>query len=176
MARGTRQIVVSTTDLQGRLDKWVNLTALEESAAKKVTEAGHHSRPSLSTEYAAPRTEIEKKIAGVWQDILGISPIGIYDKFFELGGHSLLAVQLIGQLREAFQVELSAQRLFEAPTIAQLSEAIDLELQKVQAEQAQEDEERLAKLLEMVETLTDEEVAEILEKEKGLNGGKAAHA
>src|SRR5262249_7577114 len=124
MARGARQIVVSTTDLQGRLDKWINLASLREGPSKKTIEAEHHTRPDLSTEYAAPRTDVEKKIVEVWQDILGIAPIGIYDKFFELGGHSLLAVQLIAQLREAFQVELSAHRLFEAPTIAQLSETI----------------------------------------------------
>jgi NAD(P)-dependent dehydrogenase (short-subunit alcohol dehydrogenase family) len=173
MARGARQIVVSTTDLGGRLDKWINLASLDATASKKAAESAHHTRPSLSTEYAAARTEIEKKIVEVWQNILGIAPIGIYDKFFELGGHSLLAIQLIAQLREAFQVELSAQRLFEAPTIAQLSDTIDRELEENLADTEQQEQKRLAELLQMVETLTDGQVAELLKNETELTGGKS---
>ena len=45
--------------------------------------------------YIAPRTALEKQLADIWSQLLGIEPIGIYDKFFELGGHSLLVIQLI---------------------------------------------------------------------------------
>jgi acyl carrier protein len=164
--------VISTTDLQERLEKWVNLTSIQKSA-NTAADAGLHSRPSLSTEYAAPRTEVEKTVADVWQEILGVAPIGVHDKFFELGGHSLLAVQLIAQLREAFQVELSAQRLFEAPTVAQLAGTIELELKKVQAEEEQREQEQLEELLDLVENLTDEQVSEMLARESTSTGGQA---
>ncbi|AUT01015.1 AMP-dependent synthetase [Nostoc sp. CENA543] len=71
-----------------------------------------------------PRNEIEIKIAQCWQQVLKVQLLGIHDNFFELGGNSLLAGQVIALLREYFAVELSLQRLFQAPTIADLSQTI----------------------------------------------------
>src|SRR5262249_28401425 len=113
-----------------------------------------------SSAYVAPASDVEKKIAGIWQQVLGVAPIGLHDKFFELGGHSLLAVQLISQLREMFQVEIPAQRLFEAPTIAQIAASIEASL-AVQAP-SETSEERLARMLELVEGMSEEEVSALL--------------
>jgi acyl transferase domain-containing protein len=176
LARAPRQVVVSTTDLQARLSKWVNLESLQEGKAGRVDDdSGLHPRPNLSTQYVAPRNEVEETIASVWQQILGVAPIGVYDKFFELGGHSLLAIQLISQLRDAFQVELSAQRLFEAPTIAELAESMEAERQRMRVEEEQREQERLAEMLQLVENLTDEQVAELLANEGGQSKGQSAH-
>jgi len=104
---------------------------------------------------------VEKTIVGIWEQFLGVTPIGIYDKFFELGGHSLLAIQLISRLRDAFRVELSAQRLFERPTVAELAATIEADIKALR--QAEEEEAvRTEELLKMVEQLTEEEVAAIL--------------
>ncbi|MCM0593998.1 MAG: SDR family NAD(P)-dependent oxidoreductase [Gloeotrichia echinulata DEX184] len=73
----------------------------------------------------APRTETERKIGQSWQEVLGLSSCDIYDNFFELGGNSLLATQLISRLRKDFAIELSLQRLFTAPTIANLAQSIE---------------------------------------------------
>lgn len=81
-------------------------------------------RPMLAQEFVAPATEIEVKLAQIWVQVLGIEPIGIHDNFFELGGHSLLTVQLLAQIKNTFQVELPLLCLFQAPTIAQLAQAI----------------------------------------------------
>ena len=51
-----------------------------------------HSRPELLTRFVPPSTELERKIAEIWQELLGIQQVGIHDDFFELGGHSLMIV------------------------------------------------------------------------------------
>jgi amino acid adenylation domain-containing protein len=72
-----------------------------------------------------PHTPIEKALAAIMIEVLGIEQIGITDNFFESGGHSLLATRIIAQVRETFQVELPLRTFFEAPTIAALSQRIE---------------------------------------------------
>ena len=80
-----------------------------------------HSRPSLTTTYAAPRDRFEQQLANIWQSFLGLEQIGVRDNFFELGGHSLLATQLISRLRDAFQLDLPMSVLFNAPTVEEMA-------------------------------------------------------
>jgi acyl transferase domain-containing protein len=87
-----------------------------------------HLRPNLPVPYAAPRNELERAIAGVWQDILGIDAPGINDSFIALGGHSLLALQLVTRIHELFEIDLAVANLYQAPTIAGLAERIVLQL------------------------------------------------
>ena len=49
--------------------------------------------------FVAPSTALEKHVAVIWSDVLGMEGIGIYDDFFALGGHSLLATQVLSRLR-----------------------------------------------------------------------------
>jgi amino acid adenylation domain-containing protein len=88
--------------------------------------AGLHARPQLPNDYIAPRDAVERLIAGVWQELLGIEPVGVADNFFALGGHSLLASQIVARVRENYRVELPLRALFEAPTVAGLSERVGL--------------------------------------------------
>lgn len=76
-------------------------------------------------EQIEPRNEIELKIAQCWQQVLKVPLLGIHDNFFELGGNSLLAGQVIARLREDFSLELSLQRLLQAPTIVGLAQTIE---------------------------------------------------
>lgn len=118
-------IVVSTGDLQSRIDQWIKLKFLREiEYSRKEDSSLLHPRSNLQNAYIAPSDDIERTIAANWQTLLGIEQVGIHDNFFELGGHSLLAIQLISQLRHAFHVDVSLPRLFEMPTIAGLSEII----------------------------------------------------
>ncbi|NEO70944.1 phosphopantetheine-binding protein, partial [Moorena sp. SIO3H5] len=77
-------------------------------------------------ERVKPRNEIERQIAQIWQELLGVSQVGIYDNFFELGGNSLLATQVISRLRQAFEMELTLQRLFESPFIAGIAKNLEV--------------------------------------------------
>jgi len=79
------------------------------------------SRPALASSYLAPATELERRIAEIWQGILGVERIGMRDNFFELGGHSLLLVQMHAKLNETLRTEVSIIELFKYPTIASLA-------------------------------------------------------
>jgi acyl carrier protein len=72
-----------------------------------------------------PHTPTEEVVASLWAAVLGVEEIGRTDNFFDLGGHSLLATQLMSRLRAAFAVEMPVRSVFEAPTVATLSAAID---------------------------------------------------
>lgn len=80
-----------------------------------------------------PRTATEQKLHQIWCRVLTLPQASVTDNFFDLGGHSLLAMQLIAQMREQFQLEISLQRLFEYPTIAQLAAYIDQQQQPAQS-------------------------------------------
>jgi amino acid adenylation domain-containing protein len=71
--------------------------------------------------YVAPRTPIERLLAGMWAEVLGVPRVGVHDDFFGLGGHSLRATQIIARARAAFRIELPLRSLFETPTVAGLS-------------------------------------------------------
>src|SRR5919199_1366796 len=76
---------------------------------------------------ALPKTEIERQIAQIWQDVLGREKVGIYENFFELGGHSLLLMQAQSKLQEYFAQTLSVVDLFKYPTIHALAKYLSKE-------------------------------------------------
>ncbi len=86
----------------------------------------------LKEEYIAPRNTDEERLAAIWSEVLDVERIGANDNFFNLGGHSLLAVQVISKIRDAFSVELPIQALFDAPTVALLSERLLADAANVQ--------------------------------------------
>ena len=98
----------------------------EQAAAPVETSVGTtYARPTLATEYHPPTNELEERVAAIWEETLGISPVGIHDDFFGLGGHSLLATQIISRVRGAFGVELPLKTIFEAPTAARFAAVIE---------------------------------------------------
>jgi amino acid adenylation domain-containing protein len=78
-------------------------------------------RTDLGEAFVAPRNEIERRLAGIWQQVLGLDRIGIYDVFFDIGGHSLRATQLVSRMRREFDAEIELRSVFENPTIAGLA-------------------------------------------------------
>jgi acyl carrier protein len=114
------QMVVSTGDLQARLDQWVNMEGLKNDEPARA----QHARPNLQTEYVAPRTDLEKAIAGIWQELLGVDRVGVNDNFFELGGDSFLGIQVISRLKKQLGVKVSAVTLYEGPRVGLLADII----------------------------------------------------
>jgi amino acid adenylation domain-containing protein/non-ribosomal peptide synthase protein (TIGR01720 family) len=82
-------------------------------------------RSRLETKFVAPRTPVEKVLAKIWSEVLGLECVGVHDNFFELGGHSLLATQVMSRARGNFKMEFPFLRFFETPTIAGLTEVIE---------------------------------------------------
>jgi amino acid adenylation domain-containing protein len=71
-----------------------------------------------------PRTELEKALARLWAEVLGMPRIGILDNFFSLGGHSLLAGRLISRVRSELGIELTLRAVFENPTVEQMAQFV----------------------------------------------------
>jgi amino acid adenylation domain-containing protein len=76
-----------------------------------------------------PTTALQMLLAGIWIDLLGVKEVGVDENFFELGGHSLLAVQLFAQIAKRCGRALPLATLFQAPTVAQLADALERDLE-----------------------------------------------
>ena len=131
LASGLPQVYVTGVDLRTR-DDYASAVAPATAAAVTVETNGSppasgtaEPRPSLSTEYVAPRTEIERALAGIWRDLLGLEEVGVRDNFFELGGNSLVMMQVNVRLRSLYAVSLPIRELFDLPEVALLAERIE---------------------------------------------------
>jgi len=80
------------------------------------------------TDLLEPRTPTERLIAEVWQELLGVGEIGIYDNFFDLGGHSLLSLQVIARLEKRFGIALKPREMV-FQTLGQLASSCDEQMQ-----------------------------------------------
>ena len=111
----------------------VMLEQMPLSANGKIDRAALPDPAAQSTmaveQFVAPRTPTEEAIALIWADVLKKDAVGVTENFITLGGHSLLAIRVLGKLSRKFGVRLPLRSLFDAPTIADLSELVDLEIE-----------------------------------------------
>jgi acyl carrier protein len=87
----------------------------------------HEVRPEVSTPQVAPRNRLEIQLVAIWEQVLGVSGIGVRENFFELGGHSLLALRIFGEIERSLGRRLPMVTLFQAPTIEQLADILTQE-------------------------------------------------
>jgi amino acid adenylation domain-containing protein len=80
---------------------------------------------------SSPRTAMEKLVATVWQEYLGVAQVGIFDDFFHLGGHSLVAVRVMARLAKKTGQRVPLATLFEHPTVEKLALALEPDSQLI---------------------------------------------
>lgn len=78
----------------------------------------------LEDKYTTPADNLELQLTKIWENVLGVQPIGLNDNFFDVGGHSLLAVRLFAQIEKIFGKNIALTILFQAPTIRQLANVL----------------------------------------------------
>lgn len=110
IAHRVPHLINSTGDLHERIQQWVQLEDLQDEGADIAT----------TTAAISSSAEYERIISGIWQQILGVESVGLYDNFFDLGGNSLIALQVISRLKKALHIPIPAVALFEAPTVSLL--------------------------------------------------------
>ncbi len=94
---------------------------------KKALANKHNKLAESIRLFIAPRTDVEKLVADIWSEFLGIKNIGIYDNFFELGGHSLIAVQVMTRIEKLTGKRLPLATLFENSTVEKLALMLEMD-------------------------------------------------
>ncbi|KAA2254639.1 non-ribosomal peptide synthetase [Solihabitans fulvus] len=97
------------------------LTAVGKADRAALAARRNRQRPDIGSDYRAPTTRLESWLAGLWQEVMEIDPVGVDDDFFELGGHSLLATRVTSEIASEFDVFVRARTFYENPTIAELA-------------------------------------------------------
>ncbi|HLJ86025.1 MAG TPA: beta-ketoacyl synthase N-terminal-like domain-containing protein [Candidatus Angelobacter sp.] len=122
----------------------------EETELKKNSEraagVSEISRAHLGIDYVAPSNSTEQKVAEIWEELLGVHPVGIHDEFLRLGGNSLLAIRVAAELRESFQIEFPLEALLSSPTVVEIASFVE------------------EALLTMIEGMDESELSEMGEK------------
>ena len=117
---------------------FVFLDALPLAPSGKVNRSAlpepEWNRPQLIAPFVAPRTPVEKMVADIWMDILGLERVGVKDNFLDLGGDSLLAARILSALHNLFHIEVEVGALFDRPTIEELALTITETLARNAAE------------------------------------------
>jgi acyl transferase domain-containing protein/D-arabinose 1-dehydrogenase-like Zn-dependent alcohol dehydrogenase len=118
------QVLVSPKNLLALVEGRPVDRASAMDVAMPVHVRVQHPRPELATPFVMPRSDAERTIAEIWQDLLGITEVGVHDSFFELGGDSLIGVQALSRVKKAFGVQLTASILYEGPTVETLARLV----------------------------------------------------
>jgi natural product biosynthesis luciferase-like monooxygenase protein len=95
---------------------------------RKMLPRPEPDQPASESAFEPPKTEVEKRLARIWAEVLGVGRIGRNDHFFDLGGHSLLAVGLANRVEKVFGTHLPLTSLYRAPTVEKMAAVLQAEL------------------------------------------------
>ena len=105
---------------------FVEMTELPKKADGSVDHASLADPLGGADDHVAPRTATEKQIAAVWQDLLGMDRISVYDNFLDIGGHSLLAMRALLRMEKEVGVRVNPSAM-NLQTLEQISAMVDAE-------------------------------------------------
>jgi acyl carrier protein len=121
--------------LRSRLPDYMTPSALVEMTALPLTRNGKLDRQALPSpsrsgsgarsEGAKPADDVERAIAAIWENILGISGAGVEDNLFDLGGNSLLVTRIFAQIQRQVTAKVTMVDLFQYSTIRALAQRIE---------------------------------------------------
>ncbi|WP_165387633.1 HAD-IIIC family phosphatase [Vibrio vulnificus] len=109
--------------------------------------------------YVPPQTDVEKMLAGIWQDALGCESPGVQDNFFAAGYNSLEATQVIARIRKQTGIVINLADLLESPTISILAQHIEKKLEQWAAGASHQ------QLLEQAALLSDDDLEALLRQD-----------
>ncbi|MBA4538660.1 hypothetical protein H1Z61_16390, partial [Bacillus aquiflavi] len=98
------------------------LTSNDKVDRKALPEPDRNNQSGIK--YEAPRNFIEENIVSIWEEVLGIKPIGISNNFFEMGGNSLKLMSVVSSINKIFNTDISIHDFFENPNIKKLAHFI----------------------------------------------------
>ncbi|MCP4213861.1 MAG: KR domain-containing protein, partial [bacterium] len=128
MHAATQQVVISPIALS---NLFVHLNTARTSGLQEILgdkeeeEMNLLKRPQLSSEYVAPKNDIEESIASIWRSLFSLETVGVQDSFFELGGDSLKAMTVTSKIHKELKVKIPIATFFASPTIEELSVYIE---------------------------------------------------
>lgn len=127
----------------------------------------HGNRDQRVTDRVAPRTELERRIAGFWRDVLATTQLGIHDSFYELGGNSLHATQVASRIQDAYQIRLPLRTVLQESTVAKLALAVQRHLEEQAPAKGEDAVEKIEtkdakSMLARIDQLSDDEVSKLL--------------
>lgn len=105
---------------------------------RRALPAPDQQRASAVRDLAPPRNELERKVAAIWAEVLGLPAVGRDESFFDLGGHSLLLAKLHARLKAELGMEPPLVKLFQYPTVAKLVEFLEADSAGAEQQKAQE--------------------------------------
>jgi thioesterase domain-containing protein/acyl carrier protein len=104
----------------------VNISEIPMTPNGKIDQAAL-PRPEAAagtSDHVAPRDDVERRLAAIWEEILELESVGPHDDFFQLGGHSLLAIRVFARIEQTFGKRLPLATLFRTPTLAALADEV----------------------------------------------------
>ncbi len=98
---------------------------VDRKALPAPSESASSATARRSTRPTHEMNDHEARVAAIWCEVLGRSDVLVDEDFFALGGDSLLAVRLRDRVRQQLGVELPLMALFEEPTVARMTKALE---------------------------------------------------
>jgi non-ribosomal peptide synthase protein (TIGR01720 family) len=123
LASRLSHVIVSTRDFNAVREHYNKplQSGFHEQIRKMTPARKKYTRPQLSKPYNPPQNDIQQTLIEIWQDALGIEPIGVDDNYFELGGDSVVSLQVVSRANLA-GIKLTPGQVFRHQTIAELAE------------------------------------------------------